>query len=595
MPLFQRTKRPFSFRTTIFSLVPALAIAAFCAFTAGCIEQKCFENNDCPAPKICQSTGTCGYECVAKTDCGTGFTCHKNRCQPLPPDTQNPAGPNGTDSGEIPVVYTCPDDMANVDGLFCMDRYEASRPDATSLSYGTDESRAVSAPDVYPWQVWDNATAEAACNAAEKRLCTPTEWQYACQGTERLNYAYGNIYHATICNGIDAFGYPRFHLMPTGSFPECVNEWGIFDLNGNLWEHTANGSNMTIRGGAYNCGNSALLHRCDYVPGNWEPSARGFRCCAQLVAQAAPNAPPSTDSAPLGTAAPQPDDTARLDTAPPGCIAGPVATGTAPVDTGTEPFDTGTAPVDTGTEPVDTGTAPVDTGTAPVDTGTDPGTGCPADMVPIDTYCIDIYEASRCDATRTSYGSDTRACSRPGVMPWYTYSNQTEGSGLSLATARAACATAGKRLCRADEWFEACQGPQKHVYCFGDTYNPTTCNGLDTFCRCSSANCAHLAQCPYPYCHNYASTYEQGGPCGADLHITPTGDFPGCVSGYGVYDISGNLWELVDNIDGKRHFRGGAFNCNNSMLNQRCDYDDITWIPSAHGFRCCKDRDTVTP
>jgi len=41
----------------------------------------------------------------------------------------------------------------------------------------------------------------------------------------------------------------------------------------------AGGSDMTVRGGAFNCNDSAALHKCAYVPGNWTPSARGFRCC----------------------------------------------------------------------------------------------------------------------------------------------------------------------------------------------------------------------------------------------------------------------------------------------------------------------------
>ena len=87
-------------------------------------------------------------------------------------------------------------------------------------------------------------------------------------------------------NGIDAFGpwtEYKFKLMPTGSFPDCNNDYGAFDMSGNLWEHTAGGSDMTIRGGAYNCSDSKTLHRCDYVPGNWVPSARGFRCCVDGV------------------------------------------------------------------------------------------------------------------------------------------------------------------------------------------------------------------------------------------------------------------------------------------------------------------------
>lgn len=169
--------------------------------------------------------------------------------------------------------------MVAIANAFCIDRYEASRSDATRTSAGTDESSAVSAPGVLPWQVANNAAAESACVASQKRLCSPAEWQRACAGPDRTLYAYGQSYDPTVCNGIDTHERDSFHLMPTGSLPDCKNAWGAFDLNGNLWEHVAGGSDRTVRGGAYNCSDSATLHRCDYVPGSWAPSARGFRCC----------------------------------------------------------------------------------------------------------------------------------------------------------------------------------------------------------------------------------------------------------------------------------------------------------------------------
>jgi len=67
--------------------------------------------------------------------------------------------------------------------------------------------------------------------------------------------------------------------MFTGSFPRCANKHGVYDLNGNVWEvvESADGT-VQLRGGAYDCADSELLHRCDYVP-DWIPAAQGFRCC----------------------------------------------------------------------------------------------------------------------------------------------------------------------------------------------------------------------------------------------------------------------------------------------------------------------------
>lgn len=222
------------------------------------VSQHCFVDDDCLRGERCNAIGRCEIKDSLPLDIGTDADGHTTIHCPLP-------------------------GMTRVAELFCIDVYEASRPDASATSAGTDNSRAQSREGAIPWQVTSNQEAQLACEAASKRLCTPTEWQRACQGPQNRAYAYGDAYNPTSCNGIDTFNDRQFKLMPAGSFPECTNQWGVYDMNGNVWEHTANGDNTTIRGGAFNCSDSRTLHRCDYVPANWEPSARGFRCCADGV------------------------------------------------------------------------------------------------------------------------------------------------------------------------------------------------------------------------------------------------------------------------------------------------------------------------
>ena len=280
--LLLRAARSVAFATALAGLYGVGVF--FVGLLPGCVKPKCFDDLDCPSPMICNPQGRCVYECSTDADCGIGFRCEGRVCVP------DPHGP-----------IHCPDDMVNVADVFCIDRYEASRPDATGSSAGFDGSEARSAPGVMPWQVLDNATAEAACQAVGKRLCTPEEWLLACEGPDGTVYAYGDDYEPTTCNGIDAFGpwpeYWLFHLTPTGAFPDCTNEWGVYDMNGNLWEHTANGDDTTIRGGAFNCSDSAYLHQCGYIPGNWVPSARGFRCCLSPEPTAGAAALPLRDAA----------------------------------------------------------------------------------------------------------------------------------------------------------------------------------------------------------------------------------------------------------------------------------------------------------
>ncbi|MBR4986537.1 MAG: SUMF1/EgtB/PvdO family nonheme iron enzyme [Proteobacteria bacterium] len=282
------------------SIVASLAICA--ATLASCSpEQRCYRDEDCTGPMFCNAIGECQYRCIIDQDCGKNFICKEHICalnptprpdpEPAPepgPDPTPEPGPDptpepGPDPTPVPTVkvFTCPENMAAISDTYCMDMYEASRPDATETSAGSDGSMATSRPGVMPWNIGDNnSAAEAACNAAGKRLCEPAEWEYACRGEQDYAYVYGNTYDPQICNGIETYDRYSFHLMPTGSFKDCVNAWDVYDLSGNIWEHTRGGSGMTVRGGAFNCSDTRGNHRCTYIPMNWTPLTLGFRCCS---------------------------------------------------------------------------------------------------------------------------------------------------------------------------------------------------------------------------------------------------------------------------------------------------------------------------
>ena len=623
-------------------------------FNSCLVDERCYSNADCDAPQVCSfETGTCIYECRSDDDCGAGLICVANHCS-----TRS----EQQDSGEELVPLVCPEDMVSVGESFCIDRYEASRPDATEDDAGSDESRATSRVGVLPWQVPDNETAQGACVAAGKDLCDPSQWALACAGSGRTTYGYGDAYEPETCNGIDLYGRSGFRLLPTGSLTNCRSDWGAYDLNGNLWEHVRGGSEQTIRGGAYNCIDSQTLHRCDYIPGNWRPSARGFRCClvpatptdggtstvdddASLDAESDANLPEDAggdgcldDDAgdPLGAdasdaadAGPETDAEVALDgeadaadasdpsDAEPDATdvtdatdaadltdasdAGPLADsspdpdasddGSAEADSGDDEDASVDAADDTSADPDATdvdadspdgsdepeaGDADTTDGSEQEDAVADAEPDCPPEMVRVNDFCMDIYEASHEDATDMLIGSSPVAASQPGVLPWYSLDPDP---ATALETARAACEAAGKRLCELDEWVTSCTGPDELAYGYGDTYIAEICNGIDTFCYCDSEACSELETCPFPHCRS---------TCGAYFHAEPTGAFPDCINSYGVMDINGNVWELANSTDGLAHYRGGAYNCSDSEALHRCDHDG-TWGPSARGFRCCKD------
>jgi hypothetical protein len=204
----------------------------------------------------------------------------------------------------------CPCDMVPVGAEFCIDRYEASRPDATALEAGRDESLATSRAGVLPWMVNPMTHAHflafrSACEAAGKHLCSKEEWFGACSGpSPGTTYVYGNTFNRETCNCVDTFcddycadngiapeqcntgtncgyQYNCFRTVPTGLFRGCTNAYGTLDINGNAWEVVPSDGDprgYEVRGGAFNCASPALRLQCTFNAG-WDDLYAGFRCC----------------------------------------------------------------------------------------------------------------------------------------------------------------------------------------------------------------------------------------------------------------------------------------------------------------------------
>lgn len=216
-----------------------------------------------------------------------------------------------------------------------------------------------------------------------------------------------------------------------------------------------------------------------------------------------------------------------------------------------------------------------------------PDVDCPADMVLVtpskiptapSTYCIDIYEASRNDATSTSYGSDNSvARSVAGVLPWWN----NPMSSTVLAAYQAACSAAGKRLCDCAEWYPACAGPDTSLYVWGDTFEQQTCNNVGACCQ--------------DYCDTYLidpcdTSLNCGGTAYGCMSMVTTGSFTECTNDLGTYDMSGNVWEICLSASSSWGYdiRAGAFNCYSPDYRLKCGYA-ATWTNLYAGFRCCKD------
>ena len=238
------------------------------------------------------------------TDCLDGDT-----MEPVP--TPQPETCNGIDDDCNEVVddaqgqgragTICPDGcpygtvlVRGADNIqpFCMDRYEASRPDATAIDAGADGTRAVSQAGVIPWTNLSLTEARDACRGpggrtyASKRLCTLREIQFACGGINMDRYPYGLMYNATICNGSGA-GVGA--VAPTGPTPEegdtdfaaCTATRGdaiVYDLIGNVAEFVLDNNQGKVYGGSYASGEGELTCQ-SAVDGQTAQPSIGYRCC----------------------------------------------------------------------------------------------------------------------------------------------------------------------------------------------------------------------------------------------------------------------------------------------------------------------------
>ncbi len=160
-------------------------------------------------------------------------------------------------------------------------------------------------------------------------------------------------------------------------------------------------------------------------------------------------------------------------------------------------------------------------------------------------YMIDVFEASRSNASLETQGTGvTDACSYKNTIPW---------TNVTFQDAMDACENAGKRLCTRDEWQAACVLGGEFPY--GDSYNVSTCN--------------------------------------ASGSVAASGSHVACKTPTGVYDLSGNVSELVTVGKDEYSIMGGSYNSKENDLvcvGSSAKYSVLKFNPQPSvGFRCCKD------
>ena len=224
-----------------------------------------------------------------------------------------------------PSRFLCPEGMVMIGHQYCIDIYEGSL--RVMKDNGEEEAwspfdapkpgvrlRAISLPGVMPQGYISGVQAQQACTNSGKRLCKPEEWKKACMGPKETTYPYGSqnepkrcndtgrspmelIQHLTDASEAMEWGLggnmmdPRNNqlegsLARTGEFANCTNEYGVFDMVGNLHEWVDDPSG-TFQGGYY-LDTHLNADGCYYRTTAHEVShadySTGFRCCADVDA-----------------------------------------------------------------------------------------------------------------------------------------------------------------------------------------------------------------------------------------------------------------------------------------------------------------------
>jgi len=164
-------------------------------------------------------------------------------------------------------------------------------------------------------------------------------------------------------------------------------------------------------------------------------------------------------------------------------------------------------------------------------------TRCPPGMANIEgRYCVDVYE----------------------------FPNRKGGyaeNGLTWERADFLCRQAGKRLCSRSEWKQACAGPEKLRYPYGNDYQKGICSD--------------------PYTPEGRGHYKSG-----DLEM--------CSNGYGLFDMSGNLAEWTSDAWENGAFAaiqgGDAYSEDRYALSCEASFKQGTASADPYnGARCCAD------
>jgi hypothetical protein len=204
------------------------------------------------------------------------------------------------------------------------------------------------------------------------------------------------------------------------------------------------------------------------------------------------------------------------------------------------------------TTPPSTGMVNIPSGSYTVGSGNGGSQAAAEQTITLDDYWIDRYEISNVQyaAFVAETGAPTPSHWQVGSIPAGKDNNPVQGVTWQMANDY--CEWADKRLPSEAEWEVAARGPQSWLYPWGN-----------------DATLVQLAS---------NSSY-------------PVGTVPANRSGFGVYDMAGNVWEWVGDPyapvgNTEQVLRGGAYDFQKNMTYRLLGNPSIPTMSATAGFRC---------
>jgi len=247
-------------------------------------------------------------------------------------------------------------------------------------------------------------------------------------------------------------------------------------------------------------------------------------------------------------------------------------------------------------------------GSTPIPTPTStttPTPPCPDGMIHVETTfcpdverrCLDMEHDEKnnlpiCHAF--AHGQQCRTSERPidFCIDRYEYPNEKGAHPtwmLDWYEAQATCEAGGKRLCWSSEWTAACEGPEHTPFPYGWERNHDACN-IDNF-YIDPKKPGPRAQFFF-YSKDKDIAFKELSRLDESV---PSGSMESCQSGFGVYDLTGNIDEWVVSDEPPREkskwagLKGGAW----GHVRSQCRPMTFSHEPEFYyyfvGFRCCRD------